>query len=192
MKNKIVKYLKSKEEDKKTVLDSIFEKYINGDLDILLKKYGFSKIEIFPQIKENANYLQINFCYFHLYVTVEFNEANFDYCIYKANETADAFDKAFKTLDYIDGFNIEKYIDDIYSEIIKLDKLNNEEKTSRKKLIVFKLINLLSLLVPVVICIILVLIFVIKQETFTVDIWIVIVFFASLIIHTLSYFFLRK
>lgn len=192
MKNKIVKYLKSKEEDKKTVLDSIFEKYINGDLDILLKKYSFSKIEIIPQIKENANYLQINFCYFNLYVTVEFNEANFDYCIYKANETAEAFDKAFKTLDYIDGFNIEKCIDDIYSEIIKSDKLNNEGKTSRKKLIVFKLINLLSLLVPVVICIILVLIFVIKQEPFTVDIWIVIVFVASLIIHTLSYFFLRK
>lgn len=114
---RIIKYLNSKEESKYNNLDCIFKLYITEQLQGKLKKYNFSKIEYFSQIRKNKNYLQINFWYFNLVVTIEFGEDAFDYYIYLPGSSAIQVDENIVKSDYPNNFNITQFIDDVYIEL---------------------------------------------------------------------------
>jgi|SRR5690554_547260 len=122
-KRKIKRYLKSKEESKYNNLDRVFKFYIDGLLKELLKKYGFSKIEIFPKIWKDNNNLQINFWYYNLVVGVDLFNLHFDYVIYLPGINAEQLDKCFIESSYSDDFNIVNFIGDLYNILEKDNRL---------------------------------------------------------------------
>jgi len=126
-KRKIKRYLKLKEENKYNNLDCIFKIYIDGLLKELLEKYGFSKIEIFPEIWKDNNNLQINFRYYNLVVGVDLFNLRFDYVIYLPGITAEQLDKSFIESSYSDDFNIVNFIGDLYSILEKDNRLHKSK-----------------------------------------------------------------
>lgn len=123
MKRKIIKYLRLKEESQYNNLDRIYKFYIDGHLKELLNNYGFSEIECYSQIRNDANYLQMNFWYYNLVVTIEFDDLCFDYCIYLPGISAEQFDKSFIESTYSDDFNFEKFIGDLHNILEKDNRL---------------------------------------------------------------------
>ena len=74
MKKKILKYLSSKESQSFSHLDNILKMYLDGVLNELLLKYGYTDIEIFPAINKNSKAIQVNFKYHNIVTTIDFME----------------------------------------------------------------------------------------------------------------------
>lgn len=125
MKRKIIKYLKKKNQSEYSELDKIFTKYLDGSLENLLCNLGFSNIEIFPQIRRRANYLQLNFWYRNLVVDLGFDEEDFDYCVYLPGISAKEFEQGFVKFKYNENFNIEDFFKKFQYELSCDKRLKN-------------------------------------------------------------------
>jgi len=120
---KIMKYLKSKDEKEYNNLDHIFQVYITEQLQKELMSYNFSKIECFSQIWKKGNYLQINFWYFNLVITIQFNDLFFEYCVYLPGMTVNQVDESFIQSNYSNNFGIEQFFDEFHLKLENDDRL---------------------------------------------------------------------
>ena len=115
---RIIKYLKKKEESQYTILDNIFQYYIDGRLEELLQQNDFTDIEIYPELHKSGSLMQLRFRYYNLIVDIEFAELTYEYCISTPEISAEEFDEGFVKNKYSEDFNIENLIKNIYTMLI--------------------------------------------------------------------------
>lgn len=125
---RINKYLKSKNNSQYNCLDNILIYYVDGNLQKVLERYNFKKINIYPVIGKKGNYLQIECFFYNLTVNIEFDENSFDYIIYLPGISAEDFDKGIIQKEYKDDFDIEKFFEHFHNILQKDSRLKIDNK----------------------------------------------------------------
>lgn len=120
---RINKYLKSKNNSQYNCLDNILIYYVDGNLQKVLERYNFKKINIYPVIGKKGSYLQIECFFYNLTVNIEFDENSFDYIIYLPGISAEDFDKGIIQKEYKDDFDIEKFFEHFHNILQKDSRL---------------------------------------------------------------------
>ena len=108
---KITKYLNAIDKNQYTVLDKMFQKYVNGDMERLFNEKGFEQIEIFATAKKNIKELQVYFKYGSLAGDVDFDDNFLDYVIYLPGISGEDYFRSIAHLDYTEDFTLERFID---------------------------------------------------------------------------------
>lgn len=178
-KKSIIRYLNKKDIENFTALDFALKSYVSGDLEKILNSYKFTEIEIFPTIKDNVKNLQLYFCYYNLALTIEFNELNYEYCIYKKGASSEEFEKKFITADYCKDFTIETFIGELYKKVCDSEILKRNTN-SKSKTKVFTILKILSILIPILFVVIICAYVYITKEKVYMGIWgyLIIIFFS--------------
>ena len=96
MKNKVSKYLSSKEKSSYTQLDFLFEMYLKGKIEKELTGLSFYDVEIFAYCnKELENSLQVNFKHYNLACTIGFSNKRYEYIIYAIGDSFNQIKDSF-------------------------------------------------------------------------------------------------
>ncbi|MBO4988936.1 MAG: hypothetical protein J6D37_01255 [Clostridia bacterium] len=114
---KITKYLNSKAESEYTMLDRLLKQYLDGELEMVLKRYGFTKIEIFSKIGKRENDLQIYFRYYNFALDIDFSDRAFDYTAYLPGISAEEYENSIIRCNYEKNFSFEGFVARLQSEL---------------------------------------------------------------------------
>lgn len=126
---KLIKYLNEKDKSQYSILDFIFEKYLNGEVDTLLKNCGFLDIDIFVRIGKKSKILQLSFSYYNLGINVDFEENGYTFCVHQSNDSPDTVEKQIVQHGYEDNFSIEAFTKNL------LQKLDSDPRLSKEKIL---------------------------------------------------------
>lgn len=145
MKRKIKKYLNSKTKNEYSMLDKIFELYLNGDIKKLLSKY--LNVGIYPTFNKLEKTIQLNYMYHNIHVGIDFFEDKYSVVIYYSGIKAEELEKLFVDYDYQDDFNLEELIKKMDIKI-KNHPLLKDTTLIRKKKKLYFTISRISLFFP--------------------------------------------
>ena len=108
---------------------------MDGDLDVVLSKYKFSNIEIYPNIRKRGNSIDIYLDYQNVNVCILMNEEDIIYIINATDAPPEDFDNSEITVKYDENFSFEGLLESIYTQIINHPWLRDisREVKSRKK-----------------------------------------------------------
>lgn len=148
MKRKLEKYLNSKEKNSYTVLDNIFEMYLNGKINDLLSSY--EGVKVYLSFNEDFKAIQIVYNLNNIYVTIDFFEDKYNFAVYHAGITENELEKLFIDYDYPENFNLKQLLEEIDVKIKNHPKLKDTMLLKKKKKI-FSIIAWVSLILPIVI-----------------------------------------
>lgn len=148
MKRKLEKYLNSKEKNSYTVLDNIFEMYLNGKINDLLSSY--EGVKVYLSFNEDFKTIQIVYNLNNIYVTIDFFEDKYNFAVYHAGITENELEKLFIDYDYPENFNLKQLLEEIDVKIKNHPKLKDTMLLKKKKKI-FSIIAWVSLILPIVI-----------------------------------------
>lgn len=169
MKNKISKYLSSKDKASYTDLDLLFEMYLDGRLENELVQLKIREIEIFADFNRRLeNSIQINFKYYNLACIIDFSNKGYEYVIYAIGDSFDQIKNLFIDHKYGDKFSYTNLIKLVYQQLSRHEKLkDNAQLLIKKKK--YKTIANICLIIPCVIIGVISIYVLISKETITLD-----------------------
>ena len=134
-KSKIENYFQNKQNTEFTVLDDILKKYIDGDLDVILSKYQFSNIKIYPNIGKRGNSISIDLDYQNVNAGILIDEEEVVYIINTADAAPEDFENSEITVKYDENFSLEELLESIHTQMINHPWLRDisQEVKARKK-----------------------------------------------------------
>ncbi len=168
-KSKVLKYLNGKRENEYSNLDTILKQYLNGELYNLLSQYGFSEIEVFPDILKKGNYVEIFLIYQNIAVNVELTEDEVSYGTYTVGCSAEKVLKNEVCIKYEENFLIKDLIENIFKEIKNNPNLKEISKKEINKKNNYRIISDVCLFLPLIIIGIIALYIFISHKSFSVN-----------------------
>ena len=152
MKRKIIEYLGSKAESESNELDKILQEYVDGQIEEIANKKGFTNVEIFPEISKKTRSMQIYFRYYNFAGFIEFEDEGYEYCIYIPDKKQMSYDeKDMVKNKYTSAFCIDTFFDQLYKNMIVDKRLDREDYLIKiKKNKKYKAFSTLSLIFTLV------------------------------------------
>ena len=151
MKNKVSKYLSSKEKSSYTQLDILFKMYIDEKIEKELSCLNFYDIEIFAYCNKGIeNSIQINFKYYNLACIIDFFNKGIEYVVYSIGDSFEQVKDSFIEHEYEEDFSLYGFISLVYNQMKEHPNLkdNTQLIIKQKK---YKMIANMCLIIPCVI-----------------------------------------
>lgn len=148
MRRKVIKYLKSMEEQHYKILDIMLKKYIDGEIESILKTNNFSEIEIFPLISKKGKSMEIYCNYYNFRIIFDFQESELEYSIFLSGDSATAVENSTINELYENDFNIEHFIAKIAQKLnddSRLNKITNIN-SKNKQINIFKVLKIILII----------------------------------------------
>ena len=144
----LLEYLRSKNQEDYTYLDTLLEKHSNNALLAELSKYNFAYITISTQLSKQGNVLRIHFIHQNIEVTISPAETDIVYSIYPICAEIAEVNKNTFHLAYDAHFSFDAFMETIYEKISQHPALVTflAKSKKRKK---FKQLAIIFLLIPV-------------------------------------------
>ena len=149
MRNRVIKYLQSKEKQHYNFLDVMLKKYIDGEIERILKTKNYSEIEIYPLINKKGNSMEIYCNYYNLKIIFDFQESVVEYCIYLPRDKASALEKGTIKEFYEYDFEIEQFIEKVSQKLNGDSRLNINTivNSKNKQDNIFKVLKILLIII---------------------------------------------
>jgi hypothetical protein len=187
MKNRVSKYLSSKEKNSYTQLDVLFDMYLNKMMEQELTNLNIYDIEIFAYCNRGLeNSIQVNFKYYNLVCTIDFFNNRYEYTVYAIGDSFEQIKDSFAEYEYEKEFSFKTLINFIYRQLKEHSDLKEDTQLMIKKK-KYKMISNICLIIPSVIIGGLAIYVLVSKETITLDPFFILIIVIPIILWVIFY-----